>query len=671
MADGKEEETKAVEEVSETKEETKEDQPTEIEAAETPKDASEKTQDEPAEGTQEESPKVTEEETSAQGEDQTTETPNVGNNANDDVVKSNDNDNVTDIVVNDLAENANDNAQNIGDVSDNAQNVNDNTDVNDIAQNVNNENKEADDNTVKEGSAESGIPEVDQPEGTTLTDTGGDDQKQPEEPEAAKEQTEAPDEAGEKVEGEGAAVVESGEVKEDQNAEKVEGDETPQAEEKPSSEKGESPEEGAAPAGDGETPAGDGETPAGDNTTPAGDGETPAGDGETPGVESQPLSGEEQSPSGEQAEDSTKSPIPQSDTFTEGDRAESPVPQTVGEKLSRGPTPALDDMSREDTQTEMLEPGTPERPGTPVEGETQQDVQNEADEEKTPEPQFDREALIEKYNAALAEREQLKQQNYQLQHKLAEYFRKKKSDDRTDYDKNVTDQEQRYLKYMDQLQELQKLAKREKETYKLQINDLEDKCKERKKKVDEERNKFTEFKQVVALNSLNSRSGKPIPPKEELAEGLHLIDFEQLKIENQTYNEKIEERNEELLKLRKKITSTVQVLTHLKEKLQFVQAENQVQKKNLNDVEALVGQKRDILSRTKQARDSLRIDNHKLRQNCGLLGNEPLLRDFEERKDEGDDLKIKLEELRSIHAELALNCNQVRRKIEQARMGQV
>lgn len=56
-----------------------------------------------------------------------------------------------------------------------------------------------------------------------------------------------------------------------------------------------------------------------------------------------------------------------------------------------------------------------------------------------------------------------------------------------------------------------------------------------------------------------------------MAEGLHLIDFEQLKIENQTYNEKIEERNEELLKLRKKITTTVQVLTHLKEKLQFVQ----------------------------------------------------------------------------------------------------
>lgn len=47
--------------------------------------------------------------------------------------------------------------------------------------------------------------------------------------------------------------------------------------------------------------------------------------------------------------------------------------------------------------------------------------------------------------------------------------------------------------------------------------------------------------------------------KEQLAEGLHLIDFEQLKIENQSLTEKIEERNEELLKLKRKITMTVQV----------------------------------------------------------------------------------------------------------------
>ena len=53
--------------------------------------------------------------------------------------------------------------------------------------------------------------------------------------------------------------------------------------------------------------------------------------------------------------------------------------------------------------------------------------------------------------------------------------------------------------------------------------------------------------------------------------GLHLIDFEQLKINNVDLNEKIEERNDEILKLKKKVTSTVEVLTHVKEKLQFLQ----------------------------------------------------------------------------------------------------
>jgi len=62
----------------------------------------------------------------------------------------------------------------------------------------------------------------------------------------------------------------------------------------------------------------------------------------------------------------------------------------------------------------------------------------------------------------------------------------------------------------------------------------------------------------------------------------------------------------------------------------------------------------------------LRIDNQKLRQNCGLLGNESLLRDFEERKDESEDLYDQLEKLKMLHAELTLNLNGVRKKMEQA-----
>jgi len=321
-----------------------------------------------------------------------------------------------------------------------------------------------------------------------------------------------------------------------------------------------------------------------------------------------------------------------------------------------------------------------------------------------------REDLIAEYQSMLEEREELQQRRYFLENKLAEYFRKKRGEEKVDVDLKrgqTADQEQRYVKYMAQLEDLRNEEMMEHDRYQREIEDLKADCHRAEKDVEEEIEMFRLYKRDVALGAVNSRTGKSLTlkdiefletresqktaevvavrleniklknrlkkreqqlkAKEELAEGLHLIDFEQLKIENQTYNEKIEERNEELLKLRKKITSTVQVLTHLKEKLQFVQAENQVQKANLKVLESTVANKRDILSRTKQARDALRIDNQKLRQNCGMLGNEALLRDFEQRKDESDLLEQKLERLKRQHAELTLSCSGVRKKIEQVR----
>lgn len=78
-------------------------------------------------------------------------------------------------------------------------------------------------------------------------------------------------------------------------------------------------------------------------------------------------------------------------------------------------------------------------------------------------------------------------------------------------------------------------------------------------------------------------------------------------------------------------------------------------------------QRRDNLSRLKQARDALRFDNQNIHQNGGLLGNKALLRDFEDRKDETDELKQKLGQLRMRYAELTLNLNAVRKKIEESK----
>lgn len=56
--------------------------------------------------------------------------------------------------------------------------------------------------------------------------------------------------------------------------------------------------------------------------------------------------------------------------------------------------------------------------------------------------------------------------------------------------------------------------------------------------------------------------------KEEMGEVLHEVDFNQLKIENQQYLEKIDEKNQELLRLKLMAGNTLQVLNQEKKKLQ-------------------------------------------------------------------------------------------------------
>lgn len=125
--------------------------------------------------------------------------------------------------------------------------------------------------------------------------------------------------------------------------------------------------------------------------------------------------------------------------------------------------------------------------------------------------------------------------------------------------------------------------------------------------------------------------------KEQLADGLHLIDFEQLKIENQTLNEKIEERNEELHKLRKKITTTVVILSHTREKLTYVNEQNRIQGEKLKDFGDLLNNEKTSLNNMKKTRESELKINQKLRQKTGIVNKKCLKTDFDKR-----DIEIKM-----------------------------
>lgn len=86
------------------------------------------------------------------------------------------------------------------------------------------------------------------------------------------------------------------------------------------------------------------------------------------------------------------------------------------------------------------------------------------------------------------------------------------------------------------------------------------------------RNRVTEKK--TALHALDC-----------IGDNLHLIDFEQLKIENQSHTDKIEERDEELVKLRRKCSGAMQCLAHVREKSAALQLDIQQLMDRFDEVE--------------------------------------------------------------------------------------
>lgn len=323
--------------------------------------------------------------------------------------------------------------------------------------------------------------------------------------------------------------------------------------------------------------------------------------------------------------------------------------------------------------------------------------------------------LVEQYHSLLVERNRYQRYNVYLQQKIHETLRKKGLEAAAEpVDKGAEpespEKEQAYLRYLAMLEELKKQEADDLEWYRHEVRELKQQCQEKQAKVEKEWKRFQALKKQVVMQVMGScrmRGGRQaalreveqiqaledkkekemsavrlenvqlkqslvhfetrMKAQEDLAEGLLLIDFEQLKIENQTFNEKVEERNEELLKLRTKVTSNVQIITHVKEKLSFIDMENSCKKAQLSEVDAKVALGRDLLTKTKQARDSLRTDNVKLSQKCGLLGKESLLRDLEEKVEKTELLNRRLESLKRHHAGLALSCKGVKQKIREAK----
>ncbi|KAL4116377.1 hypothetical protein PRIC2_011831 [Phytophthora ramorum] len=324
--------------------------------------------------------------------------------------------------------------------------------------------------------------------------------------------------------------------------------------------------------------------------------------------------------------------------------------------------------------------------------EEPQDEQDDSQEEQQDEEEAARQEgrrLRTAITEASDAREELQQRNAKLQRRIATLLQKTQegasaadtatAPRREDKAENA----KRYLECLRSVHEAKVQTAAAQAQYDKVALELQARLDEKEAKVTDIQDAFLEFKreveaaelrkdqdvEKVRLKHINLRTHlkkleQQLHAKEQLAEGLHLIDFEQLKIENQTLNEKIEERNEELHKLRKKTTSTVQVLTHIKEKLQFVLAENQTLKRDAQELEEALTANRDQLAHKKKDRDATRQFAARLKSKDGFAKSELLIEDFDKRENDLADLERRRAELVQRHALLTRQARQAGRAVK-------
>ncbi|XP_008283999.1 cilia- and flagella-associated protein 184 [Stegastes partitus] len=348
---------------------------------------------------------------------------------------------------------------------------------------------------------------------------------------------------------------------------------------------------------------------------------------------------------------------------------------------------------------------TPEKETTRVE----QEEEEEAEEEDITAAADREDIRYEEYRQMLQElckeRDEASQRSSKLQMKLAEYFRKKAGDNaQLERQEPATEQLQEYEKYINILTDLQQQLTADSESAQQQAEENRTQSQEKLDKVEKEWRALMALKQEAVAAALSRHLGKKAAQakvesslraeqlrQDELVK-LRLkhiklrikirrleaelrdmeghsrdplqIQFEQLQAARLKQKKHAEKQREESLKLQRKISSNLELLSNIKEKLYWSKMEVEAKRGQLAEVEAAVARKRELLTRTKQARNSLQEGNLRLKERRGLLGNRILLRDLEDTVDASDQLEEHLEKLKLQQAEAAFSGGRWKKKLE-------
>nr|XP_038034246.1 coiled-coil domain-containing protein 96 [Anas platyrhynchos] len=309
----------------------------------------------------------------------------------------------------------------------------------------------------------------------------------------------------------------------------------------------------------------------------------------------------------------------------------------------------------------------------PSEKEEEEEEEEEEEGGDPAEEQRERAALLEEHRGLASERERLRPAGALLQLRLGELLRLRKGE-RPAAGGGGGRQAPAYGERLRELRELREVRQWAQAACEQRVRARSGTCRESEARAEEQWEAFQHRKKALALRALGNRLGgraaavqvvdgvlakeqvkeravrevrvenvkvkleiqsleAVLKAQGELLKGQSFADLAYMKKENQKLVEKFDDLCGEILKLKAQVSTAVHILSHYREKLRFVEAENQVREAELMDIDILLSQKRDFLTRKKQARDRLRANTLKLQQKRGLVGNEVLLRDFEEKVD--------------------------------------
>ncbi|XP_038586772.1 coiled-coil domain-containing protein 96 [Micropterus salmoides] len=415
---------------------------------------------------------------------------------------------------------------------------------------------------------------------------------------------------------------------------------------------------------------------------------------------SERMKSNEEAPVGE-AEESSRNELPGVDNITKSEDLDVKINEVNEQPMSHEESVVFEINSHDYSGPSSLHQ-TPERENT---SPTQEE--DKAEEEQSTAAPADRvdtdyEEYMQLLQELCEERDKASQHSGHLQMKLAEYFRKKAGEDaQLERMMPVSEQQQEYEKYINLLTHLKQQLTTDSETAQQQAEELRLQSQEKLDMVENEWRAFVALKRDLAVTflSLGKQAAQAKVESTLAAEQLrqdeliklrlnHIklrtkihrleaelwnreehtrdplkLQFEQLQAERLELKKHTEKQNEESLKMQKKISSSLEVLSNVKEKLFWSKTEVQAKREQLVKVDATVARMRGLLTKTKQARNSLQRDNQRLKECCGLLGNRVLLQDFEDTVDYSEHLEEQLENLKGRQAEIVFSCGRWRKQL--------